>query len=86
MGQPQLLLLDEPSLGIAPKLSREIFEILRTINKNGTAMLLVEQNANLALNISNYAYVLENGKIGLEGNPSDIKRNTRIHDLYLGKL
>ncbi|TAN13744.1 MAG: ABC transporter ATP-binding protein [Burkholderiaceae bacterium] len=86
MGQPKLLLLDEPSLGIAPKLSREIFGILKTINENGTAILLVEQNANLALKISNYAYVLENGKIGLEGRPGDIKKNTRMHDLYLGKL
>lgn len=86
MGQPKLLLLDEPSLGIAPKLAREIFAILKTINEDGTAMLLVEQNANLALKISNYAYVLENGQIGLEGKPDEIKRNTRIHDLYLGKL
>ena len=86
MGQPRLLLLDEPSLGIAPKLSREIFAILKNINDDGTAMLLVEQNANLALKISNYAYVLENGKIGLEGSPDEIKKNSRMHDLYLGKL
>jgi branched-chain amino acid transport system ATP-binding protein len=84
MGKPALLLLDEPSLGIAPKLAREIFAILKSINGDGTTILLVEQNAHMALNIADYAYVLENGRVGLEGRPSDIKNNDRMRELYLG--
>jgi len=83
-GQPKLLLLDEPSLGIAPKLAGEIFQILKAINQDGTTILLVEQNAHMALKISDYAYVLENGRIGLEGSPSEIKNNDRMRELYLG--
>lgn len=84
MGRPRLLLLDEPSLGIAPKLAAEIFQILRTINGEGTTILLVEQNAHMALGISDYAYILENGRVGLEGRPGDIKNNDRMRELYLG--
>ncbi|AMS45465.1 ABC transporter ATP-binding protein [Aminobacter aminovorans] len=84
MGKPKLLLLDEPSLGIAPKLVAEIFEILRTINRSGTSMLLVEQNAHMAMKISDYSYVMENGKIGLEGSAAELKNNPKLRELYLG--
>ena len=84
MGKPKLLLLDEPSLGIAPKLVMEIFEILKAINEAGTAILLVEQNAHMAIKISDYSYVLENGRIGLEGQSSEIKGRPELKELYLG--
>lgn len=84
MGKPKLLLLDEPSLGIAPKLVKEIFDILKTINEAGTSILLVEQNAHMAIKISDYSYVLENGKIGLEGNAKEIKDSPQLKELYLG--
>ncbi len=84
MGRPKFLLLDEPSLGIAPILVREIFEIIKRINEDGTSILLVEQNANMALGISDYAYVLENGHIALEGKSQDLRNNDEIRRLYLG--
>jgi branched-chain amino acid transport system ATP-binding protein len=84
MGKPKVLLLDEPSLGIAPILVKEIFEIVKQINRDGTSVLLVEQNANMALGISDYAYVLENGHIALEGNSRDLRNNDEVRRLYLG--
>ncbi|MCQ6279533.1 ABC transporter ATP-binding protein [Bacillus sp. EB600] len=84
MGQPKVLLLDEPSLGIAPNLVVEIFQIIKKINKEGTSVLLVEQNANMALAISDYAYVLENGHIALEGESRNLKNNDEVRRLYLG--
>ncbi|WP_423802116.1 ABC transporter ATP-binding protein [Neobacillus sp. SAB-20_R2A] len=84
MGKPKILLLDEPSLGIAPILVKEIFEIIKRINKDGTSILLVEQNANMALGISDYAYVLENGHIALEGHSKDLRNNDEVRRLYLG--
>lgn len=84
MGKPKVLLLDEPSLGIAPILVKEIFEIVKQINKDGTSVLLVEQNANMALGISDYAYVLENGHIALEGKSKDLRNNDEVRRLYLG--
>ncbi len=84
MGDPKLLLLDEPSLGIAPILVKEIFEIIKRINKEGTSILLVEQNANMALDISDYSYVLENGCIALEGKSKELKENDEVRRLYLG--
>ena len=84
MGRPKFLLLDEPSLGIAPILVKEIFEIIKRINQDGTSILLVEQNANMALGISDYAYVLENGHIALEGKSQDLRNNDEIRRLYLG--
>jgi branched-chain amino acid transport system ATP-binding protein len=84
MGKPKILLLDEPSLGIAPILVKEIFEIIKQINKDGTSVLLVEQNANMALAISDYSYVLENGHIALEGNSQDLRTNDEVRRLYLG--
>lgn len=84
MGRPKVLLLDEPSLGIAPILVKEIFEIIKQINKDGTSVLLVEQNANMALSISDYSYVLENGKIALEGKSDELRDNDEVRRLYLG--
>lgn len=85
MAKPKVLLLDEPSLGIAPIIVQEIFSIIKEINDEGVTILLVEQNANMALEISDYAYVLENGRISLEGNSVDLKNNDEIRQLYLGK-
>lgn len=84
MGEPKLLLLDEPSLGIAPIIVKEICEIIKKINQQGTSILLVEQNAHMALEISHYAYVLENGYVSLEGPSNELKQNDRIRQLYLG--
>lgn len=84
MGKPKILLLDEPSLGIAPILVKEIFEIIKKINRDGTSILLVEQNANMALGISDYGYVLENGHIALEGNSKELRNNDEVRRLYLG--
>lgn len=84
MGKPKVLLLDEPSLGIAPIVGKEIFEIIKKINQEGTSILLVEQNANMALGISDYAYVLENGRIALEGKSKELRNNDEVRRLYLG--
>ena len=84
MGKPKLLLLDEPLLGIAPIIVRELFEIIRSIHREGTSILLVEQNAHMALEISNYAYVLENGRVAMEGPASELKNNDDVRKLYLG--
>ncbi|MGB6117618.1 MAG: ABC transporter ATP-binding protein [Mesorhizobium sp.] len=84
MARPKLLLLDEPSLGLAPILVQEIFGIIRTISKRGTTILLVEQNANMALDVSDYAYVLETGEISTEGPARDLKQNDEVRRSYLG--
>ena len=85
MGRPRCLMLDEPSLGIAPLLVETIFERLVSLNKErGMTMLLVEQNASLALKVSNYAYVLETGHIHLEGPSAEIKSRPEIQAAYLG--
>src|SRR3546814_322596 len=75
MGRPKLLLLDEPSLGLSPLLVEQIFAIIRQLNKEGLTILLVEQNARVALNVSDYAYILENGEIALEGNSAERVRD-----------
>lgn len=85
MSSPRLLLLDEPSLGLAPILVEEIFGILGEIHKSGTTMLLVEQNAYLALEIAQRAYVLETGKITLEGPASKLINNAHVKAAYLGE-
>ncbi|MBL7989375.1 MAG: ABC transporter ATP-binding protein [Chlorobi bacterium] len=85
MSKPSLLLLDEPSLGIAPLLVKLIFEKIVEINRDlGTTMLLVEQNAAMALNIAHHAYVLETGEITLEGNARDLAQNEEVQKAYLG--
>jgi branched-chain amino acid transport system ATP-binding protein len=84
MAKPRLLLLDEPSLGLAPKLVEEIFQIIHDIRAGGATVLLVEQNANKALTIADYGYVLETGKIALEGDSQQLLRNDHVRRLYLG--
>ncbi len=85
MSKPKVLLLDEPSLGLAPKIVELIFDIIIEINKEGGTILLVEQNANMALKISNRAYVLETGKIILEGKADELLDNNEIKKAYLGE-
>jgi branched-chain amino acid transport system ATP-binding protein len=85
MANPQLILLDEPSLGLSPKLTKEIFEIVVRINRErGTTILLVEQNANMALNASDYGYVLENGRIVMEDTCERLREKEDIKEFYLG--
>ncbi len=85
MARPKLMMLDEPSLGLAPLLVHEIFQIIQRINKEqGTTILLVEQNANLTLEVADYAYIMENGRIVLEGYPADLRENADVREFYLG--
>ncbi|MGD9941947.1 MAG: ABC transporter ATP-binding protein [Burkholderiaceae bacterium] len=85
MAAPKLILLDEPSLGLSPKLTKEIFEIVVRINRErGTTMLLVEQNANMALNAADYGYVLENGRIVMEDSCAVLREKEDIKEFYLG--
>ncbi len=84
MSRPKLLLLDEPSMGLAPILVDEIFNIVQEINKAGTTVLLVEQNANKALSIANRAYVLETGAIVLSGNAKELMHDEQVKKAYLG--
>jgi len=84
MSRGRLLLLDEPSMGLAPRLVQEIFRIIRDINRSGTTILLVEQNANMALSIASRAYVLETGAVVLAGTGLDVLGNPRIKEAYLG--
>jgi branched-chain amino acid transport system ATP-binding protein len=85
MGKPKLLMLDEPSLGLAPMMVREIFSIVAALRATGVAMLLVEQNALAALQVSDYGYVLETGDLALEGPSADLAANARVAATYLGK-
>ena len=82
--RPELLLLDEPSMGLSPLLVGEIFRMIAEINKAGTTILLVEQNASMALSIADRAYVLEAGEIALEGKASDLMENPKVRAAYLG--
>ena len=82
--EPTVLLLDEPSMGLAPLLVKEIFSIIKTINEEGTTVLLVEQNANMALSIADYAYVLETGRITLSGPAADLSASEAVRKAYLG--
>jgi len=85
MGTPELILLDEPSLGLSPRLTKEIFEIVVRINRErGTTILLVEQNANMALNAADYGYVLENGRIVMEDSCARLREKEDIKEFYLG--
>lgn len=84
MERPRVLLLDEPSMGLAPLLVKEIFSIIKTINEEGTTILLVEQNANMALSIADYAYVLETGRITLSGPAAELSASEAVRKAYLG--
>ncbi len=84
MTRAQLLLLDEPSMGLAPLLVREIFQVIRRINRQGAAILLVEQNANLALEVAHRAYILETGEIALSGAAAELRHHPQVLEAYLG--
>ncbi len=84
MSKPRMLLLDEPSMGLSPLLVKEIFHIIREVNKSGVTVLLVEQNAKMALDIANRAYVLETGLVKMQGNANDLANNIEVRKAYLG--
>jgi branched-chain amino acid transport system ATP-binding protein len=84
MSRPEILFLDEPSMGLAPILVQEIFDIIQSINKSGTTILLVEQNANMALQVADRAYVMETGSIVLSGTGSELMSSDEIKKAYLG--
>lgn len=85
MTKPKLLMMDEPSLGLAPLVVKMIFEIIKTINKEGTTVLLIEQNAKAALEVADYGYVLETGRIILEGKGKELLADDRVRKAYLGE-
>lgn len=85
MSRPKMVMMDEPSLGLAPKIVQGIFAIIKRINELGVTILLVEQNANMALRTADYAYVLETGKITMHGPGSELAQNEEIREAYLGK-
>ena len=85
MSHPRLLMLDEPSMGLAPMLVQQIFETILEINDRGTTILLVEQNAHMALAIADRGYVLEAGTIALTGNAEDLSGNPQVRTAYLGE-
>jgi len=84
MSSPKLLLLDEPSMGIAPLIIRDITDIIKSLHQDGTTILLVEQNAKMALGLADYGYVLETGAIVLEGKGSDLRKDEKVIKAYLG--
>lgn len=85
MSRPKLIMMDEPSLGLAPLIVKDIFNIIKTINEQGITVLLIEQNANMALKIANKAYVMETGIIKMEGTGAELLANEEIKEAYLGK-
>ncbi|MDD2396671.1 MAG: ABC transporter ATP-binding protein [Tissierellia bacterium] len=84
MARPKLIMMDEPSLGLAPLIVNSIFEIIKEINNQGTTILLIEQNANKALKVADYGYVLETGNITMEGKGMELLKNEKIIEAYLG--
>ncbi len=84
MSRPKVIMMDEPSLGLAPLIVKGIFDIIREINKQGVTVLLIEQNANMALKIADYAYVLETGRISLSGSGKELLANEEVKKAYLG--
>ncbi len=85
MARPKLMMMDEPSLGLAPLVVRDIFAIIKRLVEEGMTILLIEQNANAALRAANYAYVMETGRITMEGSGAELLRDQRIRDAYLGQ-
>jgi len=85
MGQPKLLLLDEPSLGLAPKIVADIFRVIAELRDRGIAILLVEQNARAALQVADYGYVLEMGRVALQGPCTELAADDRVVETYLGR-
>ena len=85
MSRPKVIMMDEPSLGLAPLIVKDIFDIIKTINKEGITVLLIEQNANMALKIADKGYVMETGVIKMEGTGAELLANEEIKEAYLGK-
>ena len=85
MAKPKLMMMDEPSLGLAPLVVKDIFSIIRRVNEDGITVLLIEQNANAALRVAHYGYVLETGTITLTGTGEELLRNESVREAYLGK-
>ena len=85
MSKPELVMMDEPSLGLAPIIVQEVFEIIREINREGTTILLIEQNAKAALEISHFAYVMETGVITMSGTGKELLADDRVRAAYLGE-
>lgn len=85
MSKPKIIMMDEPSLGLAPIIVQGIFDIIQQINKEGTTVLLIEQNANMALKVADYGYVMETGRISLTGAGAELLANEQVKELYLGK-
>ncbi len=85
MSRPKLMMMDEPSLGLAPIVVKDIFSIIKEINKQGVTILLIEQNANMALHTADVGYVLETGSITLSGPGDDLLKNEAVKKAYLGK-
>lgn len=83
MSRPKLLLLDEPSMGLAPLIVKDIFNIIKDINQKGTTVLLIEQNANLALSISQRAYIIRNGEVEAEGSAEELLKDDKVRKAYL---
>jgi len=84
MANPKLLILDEPSLGLAPMLVQQIRDIIVDINKQGTSVLLIEQNASMALSIADYGYIMEVGKVVMDGKPAKLLEDEDVQEFYLG--
>ena len=85
LSRPKIVMMDEPSLGLAPLVVKDIFAIIRKINDDGITVLLNEQNANMALKIADYGYVIETGKIALSGTGAELLANEAVREAYLGK-
>ena len=86
MADPKMLLMDEPSLGLAPVLVQEIFALIERIHRQGKTLLLIEQNARAALTVADYAYVLETGRIAMEGTGTELLANDEVRRIYLGEV
>jgi branched-chain amino acid transport system ATP-binding protein len=84
MANPKLLILDEPSLGLAPMLVQQIRDVIVEINQQGTSVLLIEQNARMALSIADYGYIMETGKVVMDGDPSKLLGDEDVQEFYLG--
>lgn len=85
MSKPKVIMMDEPSLGLAPLVVKGIFDIIKEINKQGVTVLLIEQNANMALKIADYGYVLQTGSITMSGTGAELLANEEVRKAYLGK-
>jgi branched-chain amino acid transport system ATP-binding protein len=84
MANPKLMMIDEPSLGLAPMMVDEVFGVLRSLKEDGLTLLIVEQNTRVALDLADFGYVMEDGRIVLEGNAADLRANEDIREFYLG--